>query len=223
VLLLFDIDGTLLLKAYVEHRQALHAALERVYGVAEPEAAGVDAAGRTDPEIARAILLRLDVSADRIDAGMANFGIAAAEEYARNCPQDLSGHVAPGMRSLLEELSVREGTILSLVTGNLEPIARLKLKRAGLGAFFAKGQGGFGSDHEDRTQLPSIARLRAGRRDEPYPREETVVIGDTPLDIACAHADGVKAIAVATGPFSAERLQDADAVARTVEELRALL
>jgi phosphoglycolate phosphatase-like HAD superfamily hydrolase len=223
VLLLFDIDGTLLLEAYMEHRKSLHAALRRVYRVSDPESAGVDAAGRTDPEIARAILLRLDVSADRIDDGMADFRVAAAEEYARRCPHDLSGAVAPGMRTLLEELSARDGTIVSLVTGNLEPIARLKLQRAGLGAFFPKGQGGFGSDHEDRTELPAVARERAGTRDEPYPRERTVVIGDTPLDIACARADGVGVIGVATGPFVADELYAADDVAESVDELRALL
>ena len=86
---------------------------------------------------------------------------------------------------MLEELDAREGVRLAVLTGNLEPIARLKLARAGLGRFFEHGQGGFGSDHEDRTELPAIARARAGG----YPRAQTVVIGDTPRDIACARAD----------------------------------
>ena len=66
-LLLFDIDGTLMLKAYDEHRDAIHAALHRVYGVPDPSAAKVEAAGRTDPQIARAILLQLGVSSERVD------------------------------------------------------------------------------------------------------------------------------------------------------------
>ena len=72
------------------------------------------------------------------------------------------------------------------------------------------GQGGFGSDAEDRDELPPIARARAGG----YPRERTIVIGDTPLDIACARADGVRVLAVATGIFAADELSDADAVVR---------
>jgi phosphoglycolate phosphatase-like HAD superfamily hydrolase len=113
--------------------------------------------------------------------------------------------------------------VLSLVTGNLAPIARIKLERAGIGHHFARGQGGFGSDHEDRTELPAIARLRAGRRGVPYPREETVVIGDTPLDIACAHADGVRCVAVTTGPFDAAALGAADAVVSSAREISARL
>ena len=84
---------------------------------------------------------------------------AAAEAYERLCPADLSAKVAPGMVELLEELASRPDEFrLSLVTGNLEPIARLKLARAGVGRFFEAGQGGFGSDDEDRGRLPAIAR-----------------------------------------------------------------
>ena len=91
---------------------------------------------------------------------------------------------------------------LALVTGNLEPIARLKLRAAGIVRHFAPGQGGFGSDSEDRSDLPPLARERAaaGNGGAPWPREQTVVIGDTPRDIACARADGVHVVAVATGP-----------------------
>ena len=102
-----------------------------------------------------------------------------------------------------------------MLTGNLEPIARLKLERAGLGRFFEHGQGGFGSDHEDRTELPAIARARAGG----YPRAQTVVIGDTPRDIACARADGVRCVAVATGPYSAAELAGADVVLESAHDL----
>jgi phosphoglycolate phosphatase-like HAD superfamily hydrolase len=108
---------------------------------------------------------------------------------------------------------------MSLVTGNLEPIAHLKLKRAGIGHHFPSGQGGFGSDHEDRSELPAIARQRAGD----HPREDTVVIGDTPRDIACARADGVKVIAIATGPYAPAELQDADVVITRADELHAAI
>jgi phosphoglycolate phosphatase-like HAD superfamily hydrolase len=231
VLLLFDIDGTLLLGAARAHGEAVHRALTDVYGIADPAAARVQAAGRTDMEIARAILLRSGVPADRIDAGAADFRAACCEEYARLAPDSLADRVAPGMAVLLDELDRRPGVVLSLVTGTLEPIARLKLARAGLGRHFAPGQGAFGSDSEDRTELPAIARRRAGRllaHDGAdgrvrYPRERTVVIGDTPRDIACARADRVRVLAVATGPYEPRDLAAADAVVADAVALRPVL
>ena len=223
-LLLFDIDGTLLIRAADDHRDAIHAAIRRVYRVREPETARVEAAGRTDPQIARAIVMQLGVPALRFEERLRDFKRVAVEEYARRCRRDLSGHVAPGIPALLDELEQREDVVLSLVTGNLEPIARVKLGRAGIGHFFARGQGGFGSDSEDRTDLPGIARSRAGNGiGRPHPRADTVVIGDTPLDIACAHADGVRCVAVTTGPYGAEELSGADAVVSSARELAAAL
>jgi phosphoglycolate phosphatase len=213
VLLLFDVDGTLLLKATAAHVAAVREALRDVYGVAQPSK--VEAAGRTDYEIARAVCLLDGVTAERFDAGREEFRIASVTAYARLCPDDLSEFVAPGVTEVLEALAARDDTRLALLTGNLEPIARLKIGRAGLGRFFEPGQGGFGSDHEDRTELPAIARRRAGN----YPRARTVVIGDTPRDIACARADGVRCVAVATGPFGVDELADADVVLTSAREL----
>ena len=137
--------------------------------------------------------------------------------YEELCPPDLSAHVAPGAAEALAALAADpERYRLALVTGNLEPVARRKLASAGIGHYFAAGQGGFGSDSESRAELPAIARARAGG----WARERTVVIGDTPRDIACARADGVRVVAVATGPFSAAQLADADAV---VDGVRAAL
>ena len=223
-LLLFDIDGTLLIKAADDHRAAIHAAIRRVYHVQHPEAARVEAAGRTDPSIARQIALQLGVAVERFEERLRDFKRCAAEEYAQRCRADLSSHVADGVPDLLESLAAREDVVLALVTGNLEPIARIKLDRAGIGRYFARGHGGFGSDHEDRTELPGIARSRAGRGPgRPYPREDTLVIGDTPLDIACARADGVRCIAVATGPYRASELRAADKVVGSARELAGVL
>jgi len=219
VLVLFDIDGTLLLRAADAHRDALLAALREVHGV--DASARVQTAGRTDPAIARDMLLGAGVGADRIEARADDVRVAASAAYARLCPADLSAHAPAGMVGLLEDAALRHR--LSLVTGNYEAIARLKLRRAGLGRFFAFGQGGFGSDREDRSELPAVARARAGAPKHPWPREHTVVVGDTPLDIACARADGLQCLAVATGPFPAEELQDADGVARDARELAVLL
>ncbi len=221
MLLLFDIDGTLLLRASAEHKAALEQAICTVHRIALP-AARVETAGRTDDAIARSILTLAGIDAKRVDDRMAELRALCCEEYARRCPADLRGTVSPGMPEVLDALTMA-GHVLSLVTGNLEAVARLKLRRAGLGDWFAPGQGGFGSDHEDRAALPAVARRRAGRRctppEGPCARAATVVIGDTPLDIACARADGVRCVAITTGPFGRTALAGADAVVDTPYEL----
>jgi phosphoglycolate phosphatase len=223
VLLLFDIDGTLLLRAFAEHRRALAQAVHEVWGATDPGPAAVPAAGRTDGEIAREICVLAGVGAEQIDGRAGDFRSACARAYTRVCPPDLRDRVAPHVRGVLAELQARPGVRLSLVTGNLEAVARLKLERAGLAAYFPPGQGGFGSDAEDRTELVPIARRRAGAPDAPYPRSHTVVIGDTPADVACAHADGVRCVAVATGPFAATDLEAADTVISGLHELPGLI
>jgi phosphoglycolate phosphatase len=224
-LLLFDVDGTLLHRATGAHAQALHTALHEVHGVSVSAAAraSLSPAGRTDGEIARALLLISGISARRIDERAADVQAACCEAYARLCPPDLSDTVLPGIAELLAELADHDAVRLSLVTGNYEPVARLKLGRAGIGRHFPAGQGGFGSDAEDRAMLPGIARKRAGHDGIAFARRRTIVIGDTPRDIACARADEVRCFAVATGPFAADQLTGADAVAADARQLGELL
>ena len=193
MLLLFDVDGTLLLRAADAHKEAFHVALHEVFGIDDARAFRVATPGKTDLQIAREVLLQAGYDARAIDDRIDALGEAWCRAHAERQP-DLADRVAPGMRDLLRWLAGQDKVRLSLLTGNLEPIARLKLARAGIGDFFARGQGAFGSDSEDRAELPAVARRRAGRRGgEPYPRTRTAVIGDTPLDIACARADGVRA------------------------------
>jgi phosphoglycolate phosphatase len=224
VLLLFDVDGTLVGRAAGEHSQALRAALREIHGV-DTDRLGlrIDPGGRTDNEIARMLLLEAGIPAAQIDARRHDVRTACCRIYAELCPPSLADKVLPGIRELLDWLQSDPGVQLSLVTGNFEPVARLKLGRAGLGAYFPHGQGGFGSDSEDRTDLPPIARKRAGVDGVAHARETTIVIGDTPRDIICARADGVCCLAVATGPYGAEALSDADGVASEAADLRPLL
>jgi phosphoglycolate phosphatase len=224
LLLLFDIDGTLLAGATDAHRDALHAALREVHGVeAGPARRVISPAGRTDAEIARALLLDAGVSAERIDERADTVREACCRAYAQLLTDDLSHTVLPGVHELLRWLAARDDVTLALLTGNYEPVARLKLKRAGLGRFFEAGQGAFGSDNEDRAALPAIARRRAGTIGKPHARERTVVIGDTPRDIACARADGVRCIAVATGPYGVADLTGADEVVGAAGEVPAVI
>ncbi len=223
MLLLFDIDGTLMKGASAAHATALCQALQNVHGVdVEGVRLAGSAAGRTDGEIARLYLLEAGVSAERIDELAADVRDECCRLYAGLCPADLSAMVVRGVPALLESLSARDDIQLSLVTGNFEAVARLKLKAAGLAHWFPRGQGGFGSDSEDRTMLPPIARRRAGEaagRSTSWPRERTLVIGDTPRDIACARADDLRCVAVTTGPHGRDDLVGADLIAETTAEL----
>ena len=201
----------------MEHAQALHQALREVHGdhLALDDVRGVPAAGRTDGAIARDLLLACGVEPGAIDAEVREVVRATCRAYEALCPPDLSAKLAPGIAGLLAEMADDARYRLSLVTGNFEPVARLKLERAGIGQHFEPGQGGFGTDAEAREELPPVARERAGG----WPRERTIVIGDTPNDIACARADGLRVIAVTTGPFDAEALAEADHVAGDATEL----
>lgn len=217
MLVLFDIDGTLLLRSSAEHAAALREALASVYGVVATQQ--VPAAGRTDTAIARELAALGGVGSERFEDGLELFKAVTVARFEQLCPASLADRVAPGMRELLGTLDARTDVCCSLVTGNYEAVARLKLARAGIGGYFPPGQGAFGSDAESREQLPPLARARAGN----HSREGAIVVGDTPLDVACARADGLRVLAVATGPHPASDLIGADAVAADGWELAALL
>jgi phosphoglycolate phosphatase len=221
LLILWDIDGTLLQRASVEHARALLRALGQVHGdhLRFDDVRGVEAAGRTDGAIARDLLLACGVEPEAIDREVETVARLTAEAYEELCPADLSHKVAPGIGALLSALAGDPRYRSSLVTGNFQAVAQLKLARAGIGDHFEPGQGGFGSDAEDRESLPPLARARAGD----WPRERTVVVGDTPRDVACARADGLRVVAVTTGPFDAEALREADHVVSGADELAPLL
>jgi phosphoglycolate phosphatase-like HAD superfamily hydrolase len=210
--------------ATTAHAAALHQALRLVHGIDPSSERGlVDPGGRTDGEIARIILLGAGVSADRIDARADRVREECCRIYASGAGEDLSHTVLPGVRELLTELAGRNDVRLALVTGNFEAVARLKLRQARLSSFFTGGPGAFGSDSEDRAALPALARRRAGAGGVPWPRSDTIVIGDTVRDIACARADGLRCIAVATGPAAADALHGADWVARDAAQVGAVL
>jgi phosphoglycolate phosphatase len=119
--------------------------------------------------------------------------------------------VMPGVRELLDRLSVRTDVYLSLLTGNYERAARLKLEYFDLWRYFAGGA--FGDTAPDRNALVSQAVARAAACGGPSSvrLSDALIVGDTPLDVACATAAGTHCIAVATGTHSVADLRAAGA------------
>jgi len=182
-LVLFDVDGTLLITGGVASR-AFRAALGEVYGIEAPTE-DYDFHGRTDPEIARDLLRLAGLAEPAIDEGLdglwdAYLGRLAAElERADGLIQPL-----PGVLDLLSALGREDDHVVALLTGNIERGARLKLEAAGLTDWF--GFGAYGSDHERRDRLPAVAVRRALERTGiEFRGRDIVIVGDTPLDVAC--------------------------------------
>lgn len=204
-LVLFDIDGTLLSASGVSAR-ALESALVETFGTSGP-AEGYDYSGKTDPQIVRELMRGAGFDDAVIDARRP----LALERYRGNLAERLRPeHVRakPGVHSLLEALAARGDVRLGLLTGNLEPCARLKLEPIGAADFF--GFGAFGSDDEDRYRLPPVALVRArAATGIAFRGEDAVIVGDSVHDVRCGRGVGARAVAVATGRTPIAVLGDA--------------
>jgi phosphoglycolate phosphatase-like HAD superfamily hydrolase len=201
-LVLFDIDGTLLWAGGAS-RRAFGAALREVFGTAG-SVADWDYSGKTDPQIVRELMRGAGIA----DAEILRRRPLALETYRERLAESLRPEDVrekPGVRALLEALAGEPRVTLGLLTGNLEPTARLKLAPLDANRFFAFGA--FGSDHEDRYRLPGIALERAREAvGISFAGPEVVITGDSVHDVLCGRDLGVRAVAVATGRTSAERL-----------------
>lgn len=203
---LWDIDGTLVrskggrvsLSAFLK---ALKDTLQHPEDFEYPK----DAGGKTDLQIALEVLDLAQVARDRAELLLSDFREAYRVELEQQRPNLVGDlRVLPGVEKTLAALQA-QGVIQTLLTGNLEPIARIKLACVGLDQYVDFELGAFGSDHRDRTELVPISRARIAAKTGGLP-EPIVVIGDTPRDIACARAGNALAVAVATGNFTHEEL-----------------
>jgi len=209
-LILFDVDGTLL-SARGAPRRAFERAMLEVYQRTGPIATHrFD--GKTDPQIARELLELDGLGATAIDAGLP----ALWRTYLRALSAELETpghetHVYPGVHALLQELERRgRDAVLGLLTGNIRQGALLKLASARIATRFRLGA--FGCDCERRDGLPPIAVARAlAETGVRFDGESIVIVGDTPHDVSCGAALGVRAIAVATGRHERPDLEAAGA------------
>jgi phosphoglycolate phosphatase len=200
--LLFDIDGTLL-DTGGAGRRSMNRAFERTH--ARPDAcASIAFGGMTDRAICRAGLVAIGEAPtdEAIDALLAAYLDALADELAKSA----TAHVHEGIEAALDAAEAM-GAAIGLGTGNIHEGAKLKLGRVGLAERFSFG--GFGSDHEVRSELLAIGAERgAARLGAARVECRVVIIGDTPKDIVAAHAIGAECLAVATGSFEVARLRE---------------
>ena len=202
-LFLFDIDGTLV-NAGGAGRTAVSHALTEVYGTAGP-IDGYDFRGRTDPRIVLDLLGDAGWDEADIRARFATYFSVYLRELDALVGDGARVRVLPGVTDVVRELSARDDAVVGLLTGNIEPGARVKLRPTGLWPLFRVGA--FGSDDADRRRLPAVAQRRAREtlgHDIPFDR--VTIIGDTPLDVDCARASGASAVAVATGRYTGDEL-----------------
>jgi phosphoglycolate phosphatase len=206
-LVLFDIDGTLL-DCGPQVRPIFASALLEVYGTLG-DLDGYDFAGRTDARIVLDLMTAAGVAEHEAREKLPRMKELYVARLARSLDRE-GMRLLPGVVEILERLAAREDLVLALLTGNWEPGARAKLSRFDLNRFFSFGA--FGCDGVDRSELPPVAFARAEqetrRRFRP---EETLIVGDSRLDVACARAHGIPCLAVATGRTSPEALREAGA------------
>jgi phosphoglycolate phosphatase-like HAD superfamily hydrolase len=210
-LVLFDIDGTVLLSDGAGKRAVMRA-MKEVFGSTGPENHRFD--GKTDPQIVRELQRIVGHPDDHIDEHLPR----AIGRYVELLGEELDrsrdrAHTLPGIRELLDALEEREDVVLGLLTGNVVEGARAKLTAVGIdpNRFVV---GAYGSDDEVRSKLPSIARQRViETHGHEFSGHDIVIIGDTPADVQCGQSLGVRAIGVATGHYSVADLMECGAYA----------
>jgi phosphoglycolate phosphatase-like HAD superfamily hydrolase len=205
-LVLFDIDGTILLTAGAGRRAIVAALAEAVGPTPAFETIRFD--GKTDPQIVAEMLEAAGQPEPREPARVRALCQRYVDFLARELERPTTRTtVMPGVHALLERLEAESGVVLGLLTGNLAEGAALKLRSGGIAPerFLV---GAYGSDAAHRPDLPPIAARRAEPIFGRVPRgAEVVIIGDTPADVACGAGIEARALAVATGAYSVSDLE----------------
>ena len=203
-LVLFDVDRTLI-KGLKAHKEAFSEAVKKVYGI-DTSIDILEYHGMTDKQLIVEVLKKVGVSERKIKPKVEECAAEMVASFKKLIGNDNIA-VLYGVRRLLALLE-KNNVLMGLVTGNLEAIARGKMKKIGLNHYFKIG--GFGSDDFVRFKLVKIAIKKAMKYSNFKP-DSIFVIGDTPRDIFAGKKAGVKTIGVATGPYSMEQLKNAGA------------
>jgi phosphoglycolate phosphatase len=204
-IILFDIDGTLVLTGGAGVR-AMTRAFEELFTISDAFR-GIPMFGRTDAGILFDAAAAHGVATGELARFRAVYLAHLATEVGK--PGSRKG-IMPGVRPLLDSLANRSDVYLALLTGNYEDAARVKLEYFDLWRYFRCGA--FGDDAPDRNSLlpKALDRIRECGGPDVGPAD-VVVIGDTPLDVACAAVAGARSIAVATGSYDVDALRSTGA------------
>jgi phosphoglycolate phosphatase-like HAD superfamily hydrolase len=207
VLVLFDIDGTLVRAGDPAHHEAFDEALAAVFGV-PATLLGLTLAGRLDHQIAADALAGHGVDRATLDAGLPAFAGSMGAGYERRVGRgDRVARRLPGVPDTLAALAA-SGVALGVVTGNAEPVGRAKLAAAEIDHLLPVG--GWGDQPVERAGLVDTARRAASlHHGRPFAVGAVWVVGDTPLDVSAAHRAGARALAVPTGGATRQVLVDA--------------
>jgi phosphoglycolate phosphatase len=203
---LWDIDQTLLSTGGAG-AVAWQRAFEELYGV-EANIEEHTRSGMTDPEITEIIFEEV-IGRKGTDEEHAAV-VAKYLEYMPEAVAESKGYeVKPGIAEILPRLA-DAGIVQGLVTGNVEPAARIKLARGDLDQYFTFG--GYGSDARDRTEVTQKAIERGGEASgAPLDLAATIAVGDTPRDVTAGHGAGIRVVGVATGAYSLAEQEEAGA------------
>ncbi len=212
-LVLWDVDYTLVSASGIG-RHLYRTAFAELYGRELPAAAeAASMAGRTDHAIALDVL---DMAGVTDPQGQ----VAAFEAALARLAPGVYGLVAksakalPGAHAALSALAAVPGVVQSVLTGNVRQVAEAKLEPLGLTGHLDLDVGAYGNEHEVRAELVPLARSRAAAAyGSDFGGAATILVGDTPLDVAAALATGARAVAVATGQFPTGELEAAGACA----------
>jgi phosphoglycolate phosphatase-like HAD superfamily hydrolase len=226
-ILLWDIDGTLIRSARPGgYKVYTIPVLEEVFGTSG-RLADLHVSGMTDLQIVFEALNDAGISQEEILA-RAEVLVSRLTEEARRVTGNGEKffELLPGVRETLEALDAHPRYLSALVTGNIKPMAQLKMELVGLDHFFTL-PGAFGDESHNRRDLPARAaeRIRKHLRMDLAP-EQFIVIGDTPNDIDCARHFGARAVAVGTGRFySREEILacEPDAVLDDLSDVRVVI
>jgi phosphoglycolate phosphatase-like HAD superfamily hydrolase len=205
-LVLFDIDGTLMEWTRVHH-DSFSEAFKKTYGI-DTDISIITGAGMTEQQIITEVLRKNGLDDETIKSKMKE-AMKVMEEYFEKEMKNNKVKLLPGAEELLEDLD-KNKVLMGVVTGNLERIARGKLKNAGLNKYIKLG--GFGSDHIIRTELVKIAVKNAEEKFGFKLNNNVFSIGDAPSDMKAGKEGGAfKCIGITTGIFSKEQLEEAGA------------
>jgi phosphoglycolate phosphatase-like HAD superfamily hydrolase len=222
-LILWDVDATLLTTDGISG-EVMRTAMAQVFGPASRQERTFYS-GKTDRQIIHDTFP--DITPAALLEKLAVFSETYVYEFQRR-HDELQARTSamPGVIDLIHHFHAhyQQDILQAPLTGNIAPIARLKLDLLGLLPYLNHAAGAYGDDHEDRVQLVPIAAERASRiLARPIRGCDIIVVGDTPHDVRCGQRNGTRTVAVATGPYSVEELRrhEPDAVLPDLSDFEA--